>query len=90
MYTEFITMFLFNYGFCTLTFSLLSRKIVWYPPLFITLMLQSIRVICFSYIHSMGWSFLISIVLTGYLYLRFFIPITYPKERVYNEPDTNE
>jgi hypothetical protein len=90
MYKDFIIQFLFNYSFCALTFTLLSRKFVWYPPLFISILLMSIRIICFKYTHDMGWSFLISIVLTAYLYIRVFIPITYPKEKVIHEQNVSE
>jgi len=90
MYKDFVILFLYNYGLCALTFTLLSRKLVWYPPLFVSIMLLSIRVICQKYTHSLEWGSLISLIVTAYLYIRFFIPITYPKEEVTHEQNVSE
>lgn len=87
---DFILMFAVNYGIGVGVWSFMSKRLIWYDPLFIVIVHLSLYVTASIFIKSPVWRELLSIVLTIFLYVRVFLPITYPIKRVTHEPINNK
>lgn len=69
--------------------SFFSKKFCWYDPLFLSVVYHITKVLCTVYVHDKGLGNLLSIPLTILLYVKVFIPITYPKKEAAHESDIN-
>ena len=87
-YADLLPVFIINYLIYTFTLNIILKRNSWYDSFFIIVVHMTLGILLEDIIKNEYLNPFISIIITAILYLKVFLPITYPKKADNHESDT--